>query len=127
MARMHITNMRQVGKYFTDLALDPTKIPNNVTDIKARLKDNGVNVDDYDQVEIVVDTDEKVTFVIRQKNLFEEGLARVNSNSVHYAIHPDADGVYRRFYLNPPDTTDTGRKQELFDIRVGDYVVSSCM
>lgn len=122
---MEIINLRKVGQFFIRLSKGEEQVP-PVADRKSVLKDNGLNVDEYDNVKFCVDTDTTVHFIVRSKKEIEKGEERVNDPNKHYAIIAHADEVYRRFYEEVPEPDDIPRKQELFEIRVGDYSVMQC-
>ncbi len=127
MPEMIVTNLRKVGQYFIKMALGTEEIPTGQAEIKELLKQNGVDVSQYGHIHLHLEEGDDLHLIVRSKESIQKGQEVVDDVTVEYMIHDDADEVYREFYLNPPTANNVDRKQELYDIRVGDYTLGTCM
>jgi len=125
---MQVDNHRLAGRLLIDLALGTKPVPVGTEATKQLLRENGVDVERYDNVVIHVDTDDTLNLVVRSGQKIQERLDELRQVGADYGFPDDLDVIYREYFTAENGFVNEMEKRiELFENRIGDYTFAFCM
>ena len=126
--KMTVTDILRAGQLFIQLA-KAGALPAAVgclADLKAMLKENGVDVDAYEDVRIHFDTDTVKHFVVPAKGPLEGTITAIHEVGAAYPLTQQQIDMYRRVLCPDVPGAPQPDYDEFFTFRIGEYTTSHC-